>query len=87
MSGLTGDLLAHGEGLELSTELPGRELGPCEGLQRGLEGSLRASRYLGENTRVIDESLHISTFLFSFRIYIIRITPFCSRDSNKLAKP
>ena len=35
-SGLTGDPLAHGEGLELSTELPDRELGPCEGfLARG----------------------------------------------------
>ena len=36
MSGLTGDPLAHGEGLELSTELPDRELVPCEGfLARG----------------------------------------------------
>ena len=26
-----GDPLAHGEGLELSTELPNRELGPYEG--------------------------------------------------------
>ena len=33
-------------------------------------GSLRASRYLGKNTRVIDGSLHISTLLFSFCIYI-----------------
>jgi hypothetical protein len=41
---------------------------PCEGLQRGLEGSLSASRYLGKNTRVIDGSLHISTLLFTFRI-------------------
>ena len=31
-SGLTGDPLARGEGPELSTELPDRELGPCEGL-------------------------------------------------------
>ena len=31
-----GDSLAHGEGLRLSTELPNRELGPCEGfLVRG----------------------------------------------------
>ena len=30
------DPLAHGEGLRLSTELPDRELGPCEGfLARG----------------------------------------------------
>ena len=30
------DPLAHGEGLGLSTELPDRELGPCEGfLARG----------------------------------------------------
>ena len=35
-SGLTGDPLARGEGLELSTELPDRELGPCMGfLARG----------------------------------------------------
>ena len=43
---------------------------PCEGLQRGLGGSLRASRYLGKNTGVVDEILHISTLLFSFCIYI-----------------
>ena len=60
---------------------------PCKGLQRGLGGRLRASRYLGKNTRVIDGSLHISTLLFSFRIYIVCITPFCDRDSNTLAKP
>ena len=87
-----GDPLACGEGLRLSTELSDRELGPCEGfpyegLQRGLGGSLRASRYLGKNTEVIDGSLHISTLLFSFHIYIVCITPFCDRDSNTLAKP
>ena len=71
-----GDPLARGEGPRLSTELPDRELGPCERLQRGLGGSLRASRYLGKNTGVIDGSLHISTLLFSFRIYIDYITPF-----------
>ena len=60
---------------------------PCEGLQRGLGGSLHASRYLGKNTGVIDGNLHISTLLFSFRIYIVYITPFCGRDSNTLAKP
>ena len=49
---------------------------PCEGLQRGLGGSLRASRYLGKNTGVIDGSLHISTLLFSFRIYIAYIITF-----------
>ena len=49
---------------------------PCEGLQRGLGRSLHASRYLGKNTRVVDRSLHISTLLFSFRIYII-ILVFC----------
>ena len=49
---------------------------PCEGLQRGLGGSLRASRYLGKNTGVVDGSLHISTLLFSFRIYIVCITLF-----------
>ena len=39
-------------------------------------GSLHASRYLGKNTRVVDGSLHISTLLFSFRIYIDCFTPF-----------
>ena len=35
-SGLTKDPLARGEGSELSTELPDRELGPCKGfLARG----------------------------------------------------
>ena len=70
MSGLTGDPLARGEGPKLSTELPDRELGPCEELQQGLGGSLHASRYLGKNTGFVDGSLHISTLLFSFRIYI-----------------
>ena len=49
---------------------------PCEGLQRGLERSLHASRYLGKNTGVVNESLHISTLLFNFRIFIHCITPF-----------
>ena len=66
-----GDPLAHGEGPRLSTELPDQELGPCKGLQRGLGESLRASRYLGKNTGVVDGSLHISILLFSFRIYIV----------------
>ena len=65
-----GDPLAPGEGPRLSMELPDWELGPCEGLQRGLGRSLRASQYLGKNTGVVDGSLHISTLLFSFRIYI-----------------
>ena len=64
-----GDPLARGEGPRLSTELPLPGAWPlrgipCEGLQYGLGGSLRASRYLGKNTRVIDGSLHISTLLF-----------------------
>ena len=71
-----GDPLARGEGPRLSTELPDQELGPCEGLQRGLGGSLCASRYLGKNIGVIDASLHISTLLSSFRIYINYITSF-----------
>ena len=49
---------------------------PCEGLQRGLGGSLCASQYLDKNTGVVDGSLHISTLVFSFRIYIYCITPF-----------
>ena len=44
---------------------------PYEGLQRGLRGSLRASQYLSKNTGVVDGSLHITTLLFSFRIYIV----------------
>ena len=71
-------------------ELLDRELGPCDGflvrLQRGLGGSLHASRYLGKNTRVIDGSLHISTLLFSFYIYIVCITPFAVEIAT-LAKP
>ena len=43
---------------------------PCEGLQRGLEESLCASRYLDKNIGVVDGSLHISALLFSFCIYI-----------------
>ena len=66
----TGDPLAREEDPGLSTELPDQELGPCEGLQQELGGSLRASRYIGKNTRVVDGSLHISTLLFSFCIYI-----------------
>ena len=55
---------------------------PCKGLQRGLRESLRASRYLGKNTRVVDESLHISTLLFSFHIYIaILVCAFVSASS------
>jgi serine/threonine protein kinase len=63
-------------GPRLSTESPNRELGPCEGLQQGLGGSLRASQYLGKNTGVVDGSLYISTLLFSFRIYIDYFTMF-----------
>ena len=54
MSSLIRDPLAHGEGPRLSMELPDRELGPCERLQRGLRGSLRASQYLGKNTGVVE---------------------------------
>ena len=39
-------------------------------------GKLAASRYLGKKTRVIDQSLHISTLLFSFHIYIVCIAHF-----------
>ena len=49
---------------------------PCEGLQRGLGENLRASRYLGKNTGVVDGSLHISILVFIFRIYIVCITFF-----------
>ena len=67
-------------------ELPNQELGPCEGLLQGLGGSLRASRYLGKNTRVIDESLHISTLLFSFRIYIVCINSFAVEIAQHTSK-
>ena len=43
---------------------------PYGGLQRGLGRSLRTSQYIGKNTGVVDGSLHISTLLFNFRIYI-----------------
>ena len=37
---------------------------PCEGLQRGLGGSLSASRYLGKDTRVVDGSLPLYLALY-----------------------
>ena len=60
---------------------------PCEGLQQGLGGSLRASRYLSKNTRVIDGSLHISTLLFKLSHLHCLHNFFCGRDSNTLVKP
>ena len=60
---------------------------PLRGAPMRTRGSLHASRYLDKNTGVINGSLHISTLLFSFCIYIVCITPFCGRDSNTLAKP
>jgi hypothetical protein len=65
----TGDPLACGEGPGPSTKLPIQELSPCEGLQRGLQERLHASRYLSKNTRVIDRSLHLY-LIFTFHIYI-----------------
>ena len=51
-SGLIRDPLAHGEGLELSTELPNRELGPYEGfLARG------SNEDLGEACALLDTSI------------------------------
>ena len=41
----------------------------CEGLQRGLGRSLRASRYLDKDISVVDRSLHLY-LIFSFHIYI-----------------
>ena len=49
---------------------------PCMGLQWGLGGSLHTFWYLSKNTGVVDESLHIFTLLFGFRIYIDCIAPF-----------
>jgi len=37
---------------------------------------LCASRYPGKNIGVVDGSLDVSTLPFSFRIYIVCITPF-----------
>ena len=73
--------LRMGKAWGLSTELPDRELGPCEGfLARGSHEDLgEACAILDtsvKNTGVIDGSLHISTLLFSFRIYIDYITSF-----------
>ena len=49
------DLLACGEGLRLSTELPDRELDPCEGfLARG------SNEDLGEACALLDTSVKIS---------------------------
>ena len=48
---------------------------PCEGFQRGL-GEARVLLDTSIKIPVIDGSLHISTLLFSFRIYIVCITPF-----------
>ena len=84
----TGDPLTRGEGTRLSMELPDRELArdSLRGAPTRTRGSLRASRYLDKNIGVVDGSLHISTMLFSIRIYIDCITPFCGRDSNTVAK-
>ena len=49
---------------------------PLRGAPTRTRGSLRGSRYLDKNTGVVDGSLHISTLLFSFRIYIACITSF-----------
>ena len=59
---------------------------PCKGLQQGLGGSLRASRYFGKNTGVIDGSLHISTLLVKLPHLLCSYYSFCGRDSNTLAK-
>jgi hypothetical protein len=48
---------------------------PCEGLQRGLGGSLSTSRYLGKNTGVIDGSLHLY-LIITFRIYFATLVMF-----------
>jgi hypothetical protein len=61
----SGAPLARGEGPRLSTELldrgawPSRGFPLAQGHQRGLVGTLRGSRYLGKNTGVIHESLHL----------------------------
>jgi hypothetical protein len=61
----SGAPLARGEGPRLSTELLDRGALPSRGLpfacghQRGLLGILRGSGYLGKNTGVIHESLHL----------------------------
>jgi hypothetical protein len=62
--------LARGEGPWLSTVLLDRGAWPSRGLpfawghQRGLVRTLRGSRYLGKNTDVIHESLHLYLTLY-----------------------
>ena len=77
------DPLARGEGLRLSTELPNQELGPCEGfLMRGSnEDKGEACALLDTSVKILESSTGVcislpSTLLFSFRIYIVCITPF-----------
>jgi hypothetical protein len=61
----SGAPLARGEGPWLSAELLDRGAWPSCGLpfayghQRGLVGTMRGSGYLGKNTGVIHESLHL----------------------------
>jgi hypothetical protein len=56
----SGAPLARGECPRLSTEALGPRVGvPLRRHQRGLVGTLRGSGYLGKNTDVIHESLHL----------------------------
>jgi hypothetical protein len=70
-----GAPLARGEGPRLSTELldcdawPSRGLPSALGHQRGLVGTLRGSGYLGKNTSVIHESLHLYLALYLPHLY------------------
>ena len=80
MSGLTRDPLHMGKARSYPRSYPTGSLALERDSLRGAptrtRGSLHASRYLGKNTGVIDGSLHISTLLLSFHIYIVCITPF-----------
>ena len=51
-----GDPLARAEGPRLSTELPNQELGPCEGLQRGLG---EACALLDTSVKILESSMRV----------------------------
>jgi hypothetical protein len=48
---------------------PSRGLPFAQGHQRGLVGTLRGSEYLGKNTGVIHESLHLYLDLYLPHLY------------------
>ena len=76
-----GDPLARGEGPRLSTELPDRELGPCEGfLVRGSnEDKGEACALLDTSIKILESSMGVCISLpcsLRFQIYIDYIIAF-----------